>query len=482
EDLMELYFEQGELTEEQMRKGLHASMTKQQLFPVFVSSATENIGVSRVMDFIANVLPAPNEIVPPPMDSGAVTFDASADPVAFVYRTMAEQHVGEYSFLKVYDGTLKSGLDLVNAQTGETTRVSQLYAISGQSRESVDSVQAGDLVAAVKLKSAHTNNTLHLKGSDVVVGDIDFMAPRYRMAISAAKAGEEDKVGSGLNQIHEEDPSIVIEHDGSLNQITVGGQGELHLKIVSYLLSKRFGVEVEYSAPKIHYRETVTRRGDASYRHKKQTGGSGQFADITLYVEPMKGEYAPPSDIKVRQTHSETTPWGSTVEFIDAIVGGVIDMRRFFGAIQKGIMEALSQGPVAGYPVGDVRVVVYDGGMHSVDSNEAAFKTASVMAFKQAFLEAKPVLLEPIHTVEVTMPEPYMGDVLGDLNTRRARILGMTADGGFQKIQAHVPEAEMHRYSTSLRSLTQGRGLHAAEFESYEPVPRNVQEQLMAGA
>ncbi|NNF57479.1 MAG: elongation factor G, partial [Rhodothermaceae bacterium] len=271
-----------------------------------------------------------------------------------------------------------------------------------------------------------------------------------------------------------------VEHDAHLSQITIAGQGGTHLDVAKYRLQHRFGVEVEYDRPKISYRETVQGRARASYRHKKQTGGAGQFADISLMVEPFNGPFNPPDDMKQRGEHTMETDWGAKIHFVDAIVGGVIDMQRFFGAIQKGVADALKEGPVAGYPVGDVRIVIYDGGMHSVDSNENAFKTAAKFAFRQAFREAHPAVLEPIAELEVLVPEAYMGEVLGDLNTRRARIQGMEADGVFQKIRADVPEAELYRYSTALRSMTQGRGLHHTKFARYEAMPRHVQEKLIA--
>jgi elongation factor G len=289
-------------------------------------------------------------------------------------------------------------------------------------------------------------------------------------------------VAQGLHHLAEEDPSLQVTQDQHLSQLVLGCQGEMHLGIVKYRLHHRFGVEVEFVKPRVAYLETVLSTARAKYRHKKQTGGAGQFADISMLVEPLKGDFQPPPDISVRNVSDVETPWGSTIQFIDGIVGGVIDMRRFFGAIQKGIFEALQNGPVAGYPVGDVRVVIYDGGMHSVDSNEAAFKSAARMGFRQAFREASPVLLEPIYNLDVLVPEEYTGDVMGDLNTRRARIQGIEAEGVLQKIISLAPEAELYRYSTALRSITQGRGLHTATFSHYDPMPRHVQEKVVAEA
>jgi len=481
ESLMELYFEKGNLTEEEMRSGLREAMIRHQLFPIFLTSATENIGVARLMEFVGNVCPTPSQMPPAKTKSGdSITADSNGEPVALIYHTMAEAHVGDYSFFRIYSGTLRPGMDLVNAQTGEGERLGQIYAINGHDRDPVDTMYAGDLGALVKLKNTHTNNTLHEKGSDTVMVEIDFPEPRYTTAVVASREGEEDKLAQGLHQLHEEDPSLHITHDQHLSQLVLGAQGEMQLEIAKYRLKNRFGVDIEFVKPKVAYRETVQSRARAKYRHKKQTGGAGQFADISMVVEPLSDTYQPEADIKVRGEHTEETPWGSKVHFIDAIVGGVIDMRRFFGAIQKGVMEACLKGPVAGYPVGDVRIVIHDGSMHAVDSNEAAFKSAARACFQDAFRQANPVLLEPIHDVEVLVPESYTGDVMGDMNTRRARIQGMEMEGVFQKILAQVPEAELYRYSTSLRSMTQGRGLHRAWFNSYESMPRHVQDSLVA--
>jgi elongation factor G len=480
ESLMELYFEKGELTEDEMRRGLRDAIIKRQLFPIFLTVSKENVGVSRLMGFIDNVLPCPSSMPPPQMESGQASYDPEAEPIAFVFRTMAEPHVGEYSFLRVHSGHLEPNMDLENAQTGQMERLGQVFCLNGHERASVPRLEAGDLGAVVKLKDTATNHTLRRKGSNAVRTPITFPEPKMRVAIRPSRSGEEDRLAHGLHQLQKEDPSLHLEHDPALGQMTLAGQGEMHLEVARFRLRERFGVDVEYSRPKIGYRETVQERARASYRHKKQTGGAGQFADLSLLVEPLSEEFDPPDDIKVRDEVTIVTDWGSRLHFIDAIVGGVIDMRRFFGAIQKGIVEASRRGPIAGYPVGDVRIVVYDGGMHAVDSNEAAFKTAARQGFRQAFQQAVPVLLEPISTLEVLVPEEHMGDVLGDLNTRRARVQGMESEGPFQKIVAQVPEMELYRYATSLRSMTQGRGLHHAEFSHFEGMPRHVQEELAA--
>ncbi len=480
ESLMELYFEKGELTEDEMRKGLRVAMINRQLFPIFLTVASENVGVSRLMSFIDNVCPSPAQMPPPHMEQGEVSTDPSASPVAFVFRTMAEEHVGEYSFIRVYDGTLEAGMDLDNAHANTSERLGGLFAINGHERDTVQKLVAGDIGATVKLKQTGTNDTLRKKGTNVVVEPIKFPEPRMRLAVRTTKQGDEDKMAQGLHQLVKEDPGLIVEHDAHLSQITLGGQGEMHLDVAKYRLKHRFGVEIEFGEPKISYRETVQTQARATYRHKKQSGGAGQFADISMMVEPNVGDFNPPDDMKKRNEHTLETDWGSKIHFVDCIVGGVIDMQRFFGAIQKGVAEALREGPVAGYPVGDVRVVIHDGSMHSVDSNDNAFKSAAKMCFKNAFREARPTILEPIVNLEVIVPESHMGDVLGDLNTRRARIQGMDAEGVFQNIHAHVPEAELYRYSTALRSMTQGRGLHHTSFSGYEAMPRHVQEKVVA--
>lgn len=481
ESLMELYFEKGTLTEDEMRTGLREAMIRHQLFPIFLTSATENIGVSRLMEFIGNVCPTPNQMPESKtQDGGSIKPDSSAEPIAFIYHTMAETHVGDYSFFRIHSGTLSPGMDLINAHTGAHERLGQIFTINGHERDQVEKMYAGDLGAAVKLKNSHTNDTLHRKGSTVEMVEIEFPIPTHKTAIVTLRDGEEDKLAQGLHQLHEEDPSLTITHDQHLHQLVIGVQGEMQLEIAKYRLKNRFGVDIKFLRPKVAYLETVTSQARAKYRHKKQTGGAGQFADIKLLVEPLVGDFVPPSDIKIRKEHTELTPWGGKIHFVDSIVGGVIDMRRFFGAIQKGVLEACATGPIAGYPVGDVRVVIYDGSMHAVDSNEAAFKSAARACFQDAFRQANPVLLEPIYDVEVLVPDSYTGDVMGDMNTRRAKIQGMESEGVFQKIITQVPEAEMYRYSTSLRSMTQGRGLHRSVFAHYEAMPRHVQEEIIA--
>jgi len=482
EELMETYFEQGELTEEQMREGLRTAMVGRELFPIFVTSATEEVGVSRLLSFIDNVCPSPNACPVEAEDGSTLIPNPRADTVAFVYRTMAQEHVGEYSYVRVYDGTLESGQDLENAASGATERIGQMYVLNGTDRDNVPRLVAGDLGALVKLDDTNTNDTLRAPDSDVVIPPIQFPEPRYKMAVEATESGTEDKLAQGLHQITAEDPSLRYEHDPILNQLTLSGQGEMHLQIAQSRLQRRAGVEVRFTKPRISYRETIEGRAMADYRHKKQSGGAGEFADISLLVEPLDGDFDPPDFVTVRGEDTVETEWDAEIHFVNAIVGGVIDMNKFFSSIQKGILNAMEEGPVAGFPVGDIRVCIYDGGMHPVDSNEAAFKRAAYECFRNAFHDATPTLREPIYEVTVTTPDEYTGDIISDLNTRRGRIQGINTQGALQRINAEVPEAELHKYSTTLRSITHGRGLHTTRFSHYESMPGNVQAEVVEEA
>ena len=483
ETLLEHYFNEGTLSSEQLEQGLRAAVRRREMFPILITSATHNIGIARMMDIVIECCPAPTErdsLKHP--DGSTHRCDPDGPAALFVYRIMSEPHVGEYAYFRVASGVIENGMDLENADTGHNERLGGVFGLNGRHRDAISRVYAGDLGAAVKLKDTHTNNTLRAKGAPFTIAPIQFPNPRYPAALPPLTAGEEDKMSTGLHKLVNEDPSLRIIHDTDLHQLILGGQGEMHIDIAKFRLKHRFGVEVALSVPKVSYRETIQKAARSQYRHKKQSGGAGQFADVSMIVEPLDGEYQAPADIKVRSTHEATTEWGAKLALVDAIVSGVIDMRRFLGAIQKGIMEAMRSGPIAGYPCGDVRVVIYDGKMHSVDSNEAAFKTAARHCFKQAMESATPVLLEPIFELEVMMPDEYTGDVISDLNGRRARIQGMAMEGSMQKISATAPELELLRYSTALRSITHGRGLHNAHFKHYEPMPRNVQDKVAAEA
>ena len=465
--------------------GLRAAMIDRELYPVFVTSATEEIGVSRLLDFIGDVCPSPASRLVETEGGQELTADPDDDAVGFVYRTMAQEHVGEYSYVRVFDGTIESGQDLENARTASSERIGQMYELNGADRNNIPRLVAGDLGALVKLDDTNTNDTLRsqqLSGSDVVIPPIQFPDPRYRMAVRAVEEGQEDKLARGLHQITDEDPSLVFNHDALLNQLILSGLGEMHLQIAKERLERQAGVEVEFVRPRISYRETIQNRATAEYRHKKQSGGAGEFADISMLIEPYDGEFRPPDYVDIRGEDIVETEWGAEMHFVDAIVGGVIDMNKFFSSIKKGVLNTMEEGPVAGFPVGDVRIAIFDGGMHPVDSNEAAFKRAAFACFRNAFQKANPALLEPIHTVTVTTPDDYTGDIISDLNTRRGRVQGIDTQGPLQKITAEVPEAELYQYSTTLRSLTQGRGLHQTQFSHYEAMPGNVQAEIVEEA
>ncbi|MCH8962251.1 MAG: elongation factor G [Bacteroidetes bacterium] len=461
EALMELYFDKGELNEDEMRQGLHAAMLNRELFPIFCASGAENVGVSRLMSFIDNVCPSPAEMPPAATSEGdPVRAAPGGPPVMFIYRTMAEQHVGDYSFFRVYGGTIEAGMDLENAQTGSGERLGQLYALNGRERDTIAKMVAGDIGALVKLRNTHTNNTLRKKGVKAVIEPIVFPAPRYRMAIRAAHEGEEEKMAQGLHQIIEEDPSLQVVHDPHLSQITLGGQGELHLRIAQYRIKNKANVEIEFGRPRVAYRETVQSRARASYRHKKQTGGAGQFAHVIGRLVPL------PADAE------------NDYEFENKVTGGRIPT-EYISSCDKGFQTARMKGPQAGHEIIRVKMILEDGSSHPVDSSEMAFKLAGAQALKQCMESAHPVLLEPIQEVEIWTPDENLGDVMGDLSARRGQILGSEPDGRLTKVKAMVPEADMYKYSTQLHSITHGRGTFVASFSKYQEVPSDVAQKVI---
>jgi elongation factor G len=468
EKLLDAFFTNGTLTEEQLRAGLRDGIRKRKIFPVLCASGTLNVGVSLALDFCAEFAPAPSQVETPTgyapgsdhQKEIPVRCDPAAQPVMFVFKTVAEAHVGELSFFRVYGGAVAPGMDMVNDSNGKAERLAQIFVMRGKERKEVGKLFAGDFGAVVKLKDTHTNNTLSSKTFPVILAPIDFPEPVISMALVAKTKGDEDKIATGLHSLHETDPTFVVRVDGELHQTVISGQGELHLEIITRRLKAKYGVEVEMVEPKIPYRETIKGRvNEVEYKHKKQTGGRGQFGHVWIKVEPL--------------------PQGGGFEFEDAVVGGVVPT-RFIPAVQKGIVEALETGVVAGYKVVDVKVTLFDGSYHDVDSDEHSFKIAGRMAFKKGFRDARPVLLEPIYEIEVRVPEEYMGDVMGDISGRRGKILGMDSDGVTQIIRANVPLKELHRYSTTLRSMTQGRGIHRQKFDHYEETPREVAEKIIA--
>lgn len=479
ETLMEIYFEKGSLDEEEMAKGLHLSLLNRDIHPVFVMSAKKNMGTGRMMGFINDN--APNALDRPMSlkDSEEnIPANASDEPVLMVYKTASEQNLGNLSYFKVVSGTVSSGLDFVNDITNSTERINQIYVMDGKNRGQVTEMHAGDLGATVKLKNTPSNSTLSLKGKNISVDPITFPTPRIRTAVQSVNSGEEEKLAMALNQIKREDPSVNVEQSQELKQTIVSGQGELHLNMVKWKVENIFGTNIEFAAPKIPYRETINRGVRKDYRHKKQSGGSGQFGEVHMLVEPFTEGMGPPADLNVRNTEEFPLDWGGKLVFNNCIVGGAIDA-KYMNAISKGIMEVMENGPLTGSYIRDVRVSVYDGKMHPVDSNDMAFKIAGRSAFKSAFVEAAPALLEPIYEVEVYSPEDIMGDIMSDLQTRRAVIMGMEATGHYQKITAKVPLAELYKYSSTLRSISQGRAKHFRKFDVYSEVPNEVQRSLV---
>jgi elongation factor G len=479
EELMELYFEKGTLDEDEMRKGLKIGMVNHEVFPVFCMSAKKNMGTGRLMGFIDNVAPIAAELRPEPTESGeGIEYDGSKPTVLFVYKSHIEPNLGKLSFFKVISGEVKIGSDLENSQTGSHERINQLFIMDGKTRHSVDKLTVGDIGATLKLKDTHTNNTLYTKGFEVTIKPIEFPDPRIRTAIVAQNKTDDEKLGEVLSKIHEVDPTVEVQFSRELRQLIMSGQGELHLDIVKWELEHIYNLHIDFIKPRISYRETIQKAADASYRHKKQSGGAGQFGEVYLRIEPYYEGMPEPEGLNVRKKHEVELEWGGKLVFYNCIVGGVID-QRFIPAIEKGVLQKMEEGPITGSYVRDIRVSVYDGKMHPVDSNDISFQIAGKMAFRDAFNTANPKLLEPIYETEVLVPEELMGDVMTDLQGRRAIIMGMDSQGSYQIIKAKTPLAEMDRYSTALRSMTQGRASFSSKFSEYSPVPGEIQKKLV---
>lgn len=488
EALMELYFEKGVLTQDELRSGLKLGLAKRDVIPVFCASGKRDIGAKRLMEFIINVAPgplkAPNFLT---VDGEEIEPDSNGPTALFIFKNIVEPHLGEVTYFRVISGKVTEGMELVNSKTGNKEKISQLFAVAGKNRIKVTEMMAGDIGCTVKLKGTRTNQTLSSPGSNIVIEPIRFPDPRFRVAVKAVKTGEDEKLGELLNRANFEDPTILVEYSKELKQTILQGQGEHHLNILKWQLANLNKMEVEYFAPKIPYRETITKVATANYRHKKQSGGAGQFGEVWLVIEPYQEGMPEPSKYKVdgkelqvniKSKEEVTLDWGGKLIFYSAIVGGAIDA-RFLPAILKGIMEKMEVGPLTGSYARDLRVVVYDGKMHPVDSNELSFKLAGRNAFKEAFRKAGPKIMEPIYSVEILVPSDKMGDVMSDLQNRRAMIEGMSSEKGFERLVARVPLAEMYRYSTTLNSLTNGRATYSMKFSSYEQVPSDVQEKLL---
>ena len=488
EGLMEKFFEQDSLSEDEMREGIRKGLVARGMFPVFCVCGGKDMGVRRLMEFLGNVVPFVSEMPKVQNTEGKeVAPDVNGPESLYFFKTSVEPHIGEVSYFKVMSGKVREGDDLLNADRGSKERIAQIYVVAGGNRVKVEELQAGDIGAAVKLKDVKTGNTLNGKDCDYKFNFIKYPNSKYSRAIKPVNEADVEKMMTILNRMREEDPTWVIEQSKELKQTLVHGQGEFHLRTLKWRLENNEKLQVKYEEPKIPYRETITKAARADYRHKKQSGGAGQFGEVHLIVEPYKEGMPVPDTYKfngqefkinVKGTEEVPLEWGGKLVFINSIVGGSIDA-RFLPAILKGIMARMEQGPLTGSYARDVRVIVYDGKMHPVDSNEISFMLAGRNAFSEAFKNAGPKILEPIYDVEVFVPSDKMGDVMGDLQGRRAMIMGMSSEKGFEKLVAKVPLKEMSSYSTALSSVTGGRASFIMKFSSYELVPTDVQDKLI---
>ena len=488
ETLMDKYFEEGHLTEDEMREGIRKGLVDRSIYPVFCVSAEKDMGVRRMMEFLGNVVPFVEDM-PAPVDveGREVKPDSDAPLSLFMFKTTVEPHIGEVSYFKVMSGTLTTGVDLDNVSRDSKERIAQIYCVCGQIKTPVDKLCAGDIGATVKLKDARTGNTLDAKGCDYRFDFIKYPAPKYQRAIRPVTESDAEKLSAILTRMHEEDPTWEVVQSKELKQTILSGQGEFHLRTLKWRVENNDKLPIIFDEPKIPYRETITKAARADYRHKKQSGGAGQFGEVHLIVEPYtEGMPAPDTyrfgnqefKMNVRDTQEIPLAWGGKLVVCNCIVGGAIDA-RFIPAIVKGLMDRMEQGPLTGSYARDVRVCIYDGKMHPVDSNEISFRLAARNAFSEAFRNANPKVLEPVYDVEVMVPADSMGDVMSDLQGRRGIIMGMASENGIEKLQAKVPLKEMSSYSTSLSSITGGRSSFSMKFSSYELVPGDVQDKLL---
>ena len=488
ETLMEKFFEEEHLTEDEMREGIRKGLITRSIYPVFCVSAGKDMGVRRMMEFLGNVVPFVNDMPAPVNTAGKeIKPDANGPLSIFMFKTTIEPHIGEVSYFKVMSGTLKTGVDLDNVTRGNKERIAQIYCVSGQIKTPVDELVAGDIGATVKLKDVRTGNTLDEKGCDYEFDFIKYPAPKYQRAVRPVTESDAEKLSAILTRMHEEDPTWIVEQSRELKQTILSGQGEFHLRTLKWRVENNDKMPITFEEPKIPYRETITKAARADYRHKKQSGGSGQFGEVHLIIEPYTEGMPEPDTYRfgnqeykmnVRDTQEIPLQWGGKLVVCNCIVGGAIDT-RFIPAIVKGLMDRMEQGPLTGSYARDVRVCIYDGKMHPVDSNEISFRLAGRNAFSEAFRNANPKVLEPVYDVEVMVPGDVMGDVMSDLQGRRAIIMGMNSANGFEVINAKVPLKEMASYSTALSSITGGRSSFTMKFASYELVPGDVQEKLL---
>ncbi len=489
EALMEKFFESEELTDDEIREGVRKGLATRGIYPLVLTSAAKDMGVNRLMEFLGNVVPFVSDMPKVPNAAGEeVAPDANGPVSLFFFKTSMEPHIGEVQYFKVMSGTVTEGMDLTNANRGSKERMGQLFACAASQRVKVDSIAAGDIGCAVKLKDVKTGDTLNDKGTDQTFNYIKYPDPKYIRAIKPVSESDNEKMMAAIYRMAQEDPTWVVEQNKELRQTLIKGQGEFHLRTLKWRLENNDKIMVEMAPQRIPYRETITKAARADYRHKKQSGGAGQFGEVHMIVEPYTEGMPEPSVYRFGNQEYRITPrstdvteleWGGKLVFINSVVGGAIDT-RFMPAILKGVMERMERGPLTDSYARDVRVIVYDGKMHPVDSNEISFMLAARNAFSQAFREAGPKILEPIYDVEVLVPGDYMGDVMSDLQGRRGLIMGMSSDGGMQKLNAKVPLAELANYSTALSSITGSRASFTMKFASYELVPQNVQDELIA--
>ena len=488
ESLMEKFFDQGMLSEDEMREGILKGLVSRDILPVFCVSALKDMGVRRMMEFLGNVVPFVDDMPKPEDNKGEeIAADSNGPTSLFVFKTSVEPHIGEVSYFKVMSGTIKAGDDLTNMRTGNKERIAQLYCVCGQLRTNVDQLKAGDIGATVKMKDVSTGDTLNAKGCEYVFDFIKYPAPKFQRAIKPVNEPDAEKLNEALNRMHLEDPTWIVEQSKELKQTIVSGQGEFHLRTLKWRIENNEKIPVNFFEPRIPYRETITKASRADYRHKKQSGGAGQFGEVHLIIEPYTEGMPEPDTYRfgsqeyrmnVRDKQEIPLDWGGKLVVYNCIVGGAIDA-RFIPAIVKGLMDRMEQGPLTGSYARDVRVCIYDGKMHPVDSNEISFRLAGRNAFSEAFRNANPKILEPVYDVEVLVPSDKMGVVMCDLQGRRAFIMGMESVNGFEKITARVPLKEMASYSTALSSITGGRSSFTMKFSAYELVPTDIQEKLL---
>ena len=478
EDLMELYFDKGTLNEDEMREGIKKGMLNNELYPVFCISALNDMGTGRMMGFIDNVTPSSADLKPEQtVEGNELVCKADAPTSLFIFKTLYEPNLGQISFFKVKSGEIKQNDKLENSRNSEIESVNQLFIMDGKNREPVEKLTAGDIGATLKLKYTETNDTLRTKDSNITVKPINFPSPRIHKAVSAVDKNDEEKLNEALKKIKSQDPTVEVKYSKELKQLILSCQGELHLATIDWILKKEYGIKANFEQPKVVYRETIQRSATTSYKHKKQSGGSGQFGEVHIKIEPYFEGMPEPEGFNIRGKEEIELDWGGKLIFYNCIVGGAIDT-RYLPAVLKGVLEVMEDGPLTGSYARDIRVMLFDGKMHSVDSNDISFKIAGAHAFKEAFLNAKPKLLEPINEITVKVPEEMLGNVMTDLQGRRSIILGMDSDGKYQTIKAKTPLAEMYKYSTTLRSITQGRGSFTTKFSNFELVPNNVQQEL----